>query len=234
MRPRRVTVAVLVSLSLLTLGTAQRPASPLPERMADTGGGTQLVTAVAARTGSTTGTVTWWDRKNGRWVAAGSAKARFGANGLTEGTTRKQGTNTTPTGLYGLPYAFGIEAAPSGTRSPYRRVRQNSWWCQDNDSRVYNRWTEPRAADCRASQAEHLVTYRTQYAHALVVDFNYHRPVRGRGAGIFLHVNGRGATAGCVSVPKSAMRKILRWATPARAPHLAIGTTGGRTAITRY
>lgn len=126
MRPRRVSVAVLVSLSLLSLGTAQRPASPLPERMADTGGGTQLITAVAARTGSTTGTVTWWDRKGGRWVAAGSAKARFGANGLTEGTTRKQGTNTTPTGLYGLPYAFGIEAAPSGTRSPYRRVRQNS------------------------------------------------------------------------------------------------------------
>jgi hypothetical protein len=30
------------------------------------------------------------------------------------------------------------------------------------------------------------------------------------------------------------MRKILRWANPARAPHLAIGTTGGRTAITRY
>ncbi|MGA5148939.1 L,D-transpeptidase family protein [Streptomyces griseoincarnatus] len=234
MRPRRVSVAVLVSLSLLSLGTAQRPASPLPERMADTGGGTQLITAVAARTGSTTGTVTWWDRKGGRWVAAGSAKARFGANGLTEGTTRKQGTNTTPTGLYGLPYAFGIEAAPSGTHSPYRRVRQNSWWCQDNGSRVYNRWTEPRAADCRASQAEHLITYRTQYAHALVVDFNYRRPVRGRGAGIFLHVNGRGATAGCVSVPKSAMREILRWASPARAPHLAIGTTGGRTAITRY
>ncbi|MEU3159409.1 L,D-transpeptidase family protein [Streptomyces griseoincarnatus] len=234
MRPRRVSVAVLVSLSLLSLGTAQRPASPLPERMTDTGGGTQLITAVAARTGSTTGTVTWWDRKDGRWVAAGSAKARFGANGLTEGTNRKQGTNTTPTGLYGLPYAFGIEAAPSGTRSPYRRVRQNSWWCQDNGSRVYNRWTEPRAADCRASQAEHLITYRTQYAHALVVDFNYRRPVRGRGAGIFLHANGRGATAGCVSVPKSAMRAILRWASPARAPHLAIGTTGGRTAITRY
>ncbi len=146
---------------------------------------------MAARTGSTTGTLTWWDRKGGRWVAAGSAKARFGANGLAEGTTRKQGTNTTPTGLYGLPYAFGIEAAPSGTRYSYRPVRQNSWWCQDNDSRVYNRWTEPRAADCRASRAEHLITYRTQYAHALVVDFNYRRPVPGRGAGIFLHVNGR-------------------------------------------
>ncbi|MFI5569948.1 L,D-transpeptidase family protein [Streptomyces sp. NPDC051740] len=233
MRPGAVPAAVLVSLSLLLLG-AGRPSAPLPDRMADTGGGTQLITAVAPGTGSTTGTVTWWDREDGRWVAAGSAPARFGANGLTEGTARRQGTDTTPTGLYGMPYAFGIEAAPRGTAYTYRPVRRNSWWCQDNDSRSYNRWTEPRAADCRAARAEHLIGYRAQYAHALVVGFNYHRPVRGRGAGIFLHVNGRGATAGCVSVPRTAMRKILRWADPARGPHIAIGTESGRTAITRY
>ncbi|MET9159792.1 L,D-transpeptidase family protein [Streptomyces sp. BPPL-273] len=233
-------VAVLVSASLLTLGAAPPGASaspPLPARMADTGGGTQLITAVAPGTGSTTGTVTWWDRRgagDGRWVRAGSAPARFGAGGLTDGATRVQGTNTTPTGLYDLPYAFGIRAAPRGTAYPYRPVRKDSWWCQDNASRAYNRWTEPRPADCRAAEAEHLVTYTAQYAHALVVGFNYHRPVRGRGAGIFLHVDGRGATAGCVSVPSEAMRRILRWAKPDERPHLAIGTEGGRTAITRY
>lgn len=225
--------AVLVSLSLLALG-AGRPSAPLPDRMADTGGGTQLITAVAPGPGSTTGTVTWWDREDGRWVAAGSAPARFGANGLVEGTVRRQGTNTTPTGLYGMPYAFGIEAAPRGTAYTYRPVRRDSWWCQDGGSRSYNRWTEPRAADCRAAEAERLTDYRAQYAHALVIGFNYHRPVRGRGAGIFLHVNGRGATAGCVSVPRTAMRKILRWADPARDPHIAIGTGSGRTAITRH
>ncbi|AZM78685.1 hypothetical protein D1J63_29890 [Streptomyces sp. KPB2] len=239
MRPG-VLVAVLVSASLLTLGAAPADGSaarPLPARMTDTGGGTQLITAVAPDTGSTTGTVTWWDRGSGgdgRWVAAGSAPARFGSGGLTEGATRVQGTNTTPTGLYDLPYAFGIEAAPHGTAYPYRPVRQDSWWCQDNASRSYNRWTEPRPADCRAAEAEHLVTYRTQYAYALVVGFNYDRPVRGRGAGIFLHVDGRGATAGCVSVPEDAMRRILRWAEPEERPHLAIGTSGGATAITRY
>lgn len=128
-------------------------------------------------------------------MRTGSAPARFGANGLVEGTARKQGTDTTPTGLYGLPYAFGIKAAPRGTAYTYRRVHRDSWWCQDNDSRSYNRWTEPRAADCRAAESEQLISYRAQYAHALVIDFNYERPVRGRGAGIFLHVNGRGATA---------------------------------------
>ncbi|MFC9131748.1 L,D-transpeptidase [Streptomyces sp. NPDC057099] len=232
MRPGAVTLAVS---SLLMLGAGQPVrAVPLPERMADTGGGTQLITAVAPKRASTKGTVTWWDLRGGRWVRTGSAPARFGANGLTEDAARKQGTNTTPTGLYGLPYAFGIKAAPRGTAYSYRRVHRDSWWCQDNDSRSYNRWTEPRAADCRAAESEQLITYRAQYAHALVVDFNYERPVRGRGAGIFLHVNGRGATAGCVSVPREAMRRILTWADPAKRPHIAVGTKSGTTAVTRY
>ncbi|CAM5496432.1 L,D-transpeptidase family protein [Streptomyces fumanus] len=231
MRPGAVAVLLAASLLLPAFAT---PPAPLPERMADTGGGAQLITAVAPDTGSTTGTVTWWDRRGGSWVRAGSAPARFGARGLADGRTRRQGTNTTPTGLYGLPYAFGVERAPRGTAYPYRPVREDSWWCQDNGSRSYNRWTEPRPADCAAAEAEHLITYGRQYAHALVVAFNYARPVRGRGAGIFLHVNGAGATAGCVSVPKGAMRRILAWAEPAARPHLAIGTASGATAVTRY
>ncbi|TWG01968.1 L,D-peptidoglycan transpeptidase YkuD (ErfK/YbiS/YcfS/YnhG family) [Streptomyces brevispora] len=233
MRRSLVTGSVLIALAALT-GARPPAAPPLPQRLADTGGGSQLITAEAASTGATTGTVTWWSMRSGRWVAAGSAPARFGANGLTEGASRVQGTDTTPTGLYDLPYAFGVKAAGPGTRYPYRRVQEGSWWCQDNAARAYNRWVEPRPADCRASEAEQLITYRTQYARALVVGFNYHRPVRGRGAGIFLHVNGPGATAGCVSVPAAAMDRILAWADPARRPHLAIGTGTGPTAITRY
>ncbi|MER7193122.1 L,D-transpeptidase family protein [Streptomyces flaveolus] len=235
MRPGAL--AALLALSALALGAAPAagPAPrPMPARMADTGGGTQLITAVAPGTGSTTGTVSWWDRRGGRWTRTGSAPARFGANGLADGATRTQSTNTTPTGLYDLPYAFGIQVPPRGTAYPYRPVREDSWWCQDNVSRAYNRWTEPLPADCRATEAEHLITYPEQYAHALVVGFNYDRPVRGRGAGIFLHVNGRGATAGCVSVPADAMRRILRWAVPGARPHIAIGTSGGATAVTRY
>ncbi|MEU6144838.1 L,D-transpeptidase family protein [Streptomyces sp. NPDC047081] len=226
----------LMSASLLVLGAAAPSVAvpPLPARMADTGGGTQLITAVAAKASSTTGTVTWWDLRNGQWVKAGSAAARFGAKGLVEGTERKQGTNTTPTGLYDLPFAFGIKAAPSGTTYKYRAVHSSSWWCEDNDSRSYNRWTEPLAADCRASESERLGAYPTQYAYALVIGFNYRTPVRKRGAGIFLHVNGRGATAGCVSVAGDAMKAILKWATPGKKPHIAIGTTGGSTVITQY
>ncbi|MGW1269917.1 L,D-transpeptidase family protein, partial [Streptomyces sp. NPDC002491] len=208
--------------------------APLPARMADPGPGTQLITALAPGTGSSVGVVEWWDLRDGRWVRAGSAPSRFGARGLVEGAARRQGGDTTPTGLYDLPFAFGVQAPPSGTSYPYRPVHEDSWWCQDNASRAYNRWTEPRPADCRADESEHLVAYRAQYAHALVIGFNYRKPVRHRGAGIFLHVDGRGATAGCVSVPAAAMGRILAWARPDGRPHIAIGTANGPTAITRY
>nr|WP_285560715.1 L,D-transpeptidase family protein [Streptomyces hygroscopicus] len=232
-------VASLVSLSALgLLGSAPAPHGPapvpLPARMADTGGGSQLITAQAPDSRSTTGTVTWWDLRNGAWTRAGSAPARFGANGLVEGGSRKQGTRTTPTGLYDLPFGFGTKAAPAGTGISYRAVKESSWWCQDNASSSYNRWTDPLPEDCRAAEAEHLSAYGGQYAYGLVVGFNYHRPVRDRGAGIFLHVDGKGATAGCVSVPEDAMRRILRWVVPGKGPHIALGTSGGVTDISRY
>ncbi|WP_445525143.1 hypothetical protein [Streptomyces cyslabdanicus] len=88
--------SILAALSLPTLGTAPAGEVPLPARMRDTGGGTQLITASAARTDATSGTVTWWDRRGGRWVRTGSAPARFGARGLVEGTARRQRTNTRP------------------------------------------------------------------------------------------------------------------------------------------
>lgn len=247
-RPRLGARAVaLLSAAGVVLGVPAAPGSaatppavsptprvPLPATMADTGGGTQLVTARARTTGATTGTVRWWQRHNGRWRQVGSAPARFGAGGLAEGGSRVQGTATTPTGLYDLPFGFGTAPAPPGTTTPYRRVGAASWWCEDNASASYNRWVDPLPPDCAPGESERLADYPTQYGRALVIGFNYHRPVRGRGAGIFLHVHGRGATAGCVSVPAGAMARILSWVRPSAHPHIALGTASGPTALTRY
>ncbi|CAL9368089.1 L,D-transpeptidase family protein [Streptomyces sp. enrichment culture] len=228
-RPALVLAAALIALAAHSPARAHAPdpagSRSAPPAVGGTGG--QLITAEAAGPRATTGTVTWWERRGGRaWTRVGSAPARFGAGGLVRGDQRRQGTSTTPTGVYGLPFAFGIEPAPPGTAYPYRAVTRASWWCQDNASRSYNRWVEPLPADCRAAEAEHLITYRAQYAHALVIGYNYDRPVRGRGAGIFLHADGKGPTAGCVSVPEAAMERILRWVRPDARPRIAIGWAG--------
>ncbi|MFE5732735.1 hypothetical protein ACFQ7A_17740 [Streptomyces sp. NPDC056528] len=45
----------------------------------------------------------------------------------------------------------------------------------------------------------------------------------GRGAGIFPHVNGSGATAGCVSVPRVRMDRIMDRVRPSAGPLIADG-----------
>ncbi len=224
---------VSASVSLLGLSPGRGP-EPLPARMADTGGGTQLITAAAPGTDSASGTVTWWDLRDGQWVEAGSAPARFGANGLVEGGAREQGTNTTPTGLYGIPFGFGIRAAPAGTRVEYRPVTAAS--CVVPGQRLHVVQPLDRAA---ARRLPGLAVGGTELLRPPVRVRARHRlQLRTAGArarrGIFLHVNGKAATAGCVLVPEDAMRKILSWADPAREPHIAIGTTDGATAVTRY
>lgn len=187
-------VVALASASLLLLAAvpSRAAAPPIPSLLADTGGGSQLILAEAPRANSTAGTVSWWERRGRAWVRVGSVAARFGAKGLVEGGSRKQGSYTTPTGLYDLPYAFGIKAAPGGTKAKYRRVSGSSWWCEDTRSRVYNRWSEPLARDCRGSESERLISYATQYAYGFVVGFNYAKPVKGRGPGSFCMSTGVG------------------------------------------
>lgn len=211
------------------------PGVPLPAAMADTGGGTQLITARARTLGATTGTVKWWQRRNGRWRQLGSAPARFGAAWPGRGPQPGAGHQNHPDRAVRpavrlrdragdrpapQPPTAGSARTPGGARTTPPPPTTAGW----------NRC--PRTA--RPTSPSAWPHYPTQYSRALVIGFNYHRPVRGRGAGIFLHVNGKGATAGCVSVPAGTMARILSWVRPSAHPHLAIGTPSGPTAITRY
>ncbi len=47
--------------------------------------------------------------------------------------------------------------------------------------------------------------------------------MRHRGAGIFLHVNGGGATAGCVSAPRPFLRTLMGGSTRPRDRVIAVG-----------
>jgi L,D-peptidoglycan transpeptidase YkuD (ErfK/YbiS/YcfS/YnhG family) len=215
---------------------------PLPARMRNTGGGTQLITAVSSGTtnATRTGTLTWWRRQGTTWIKVGSAPARFGYHGLSD--NRLEGDGTTPTGLYTLPLAFGLRANP-GTRLPWRHVDAGSWWDENSLSARYNTWYENcpssicwRARTRSAHSSEHLADYPVQYAYAAFIGFNagttkVRPPARPSGSGIFLHVNGTGYTAGCVSVPQSSLVALLRWLNPAAKPHIAIGNSAS---ITRF
>jgi len=206
--------------------TPVRPAPPsfgVPVVLADA---TQLITV---RSSGSRATVTAWAKRGSTWVVVGGPWAgRVGSNGTVPASLRKQWTSTTPAGTFTLTEAFGLQADP-GALLPYHRVTADDWWVQDNASPYYNQMrqaslggfdtTLPPSAK---NSSEHLITYTTQYRYAVVIDFNRWPAVRYRGAGIFLHVNGPGATGGCVSVPESAMVWLLRWLRPDAHPRIAI------------
>ena len=174
--------------------------------------------------------VTFWKLTDTGWRARFSADdGRIGYGGLVRGTKREQGTGTTPLGTYALPWAFGMAPPDDRWKLRYRPVESGDFWVQDNESAYYNRYRNQAEGGFRwwlptsdPDSSERLTDFGQQYRIAVVTDFNV-KQVRHRGAGIFLHVNGPGATAGCVSAPGVFMDKLMRVLDPARVPVIAVG-----------
>ena len=174
--------------------------------------------------------VTLWAHRDGRWMRRmRAADCWIGYGGLVAARRRHQGTGTTPVGTFRLPSAFGRHARARSWDLGYRRIRQGDFWVEDNGSRFYNRYRNQRQGGFRwrlpasdENGSERLSDYPVQYEYSIVTSFN-HRQVRHRGAGIFLHVNGDGATAGCVSAPRWALRKLMARLDPRQVPVVAIG-----------
>jgi L,D-peptidoglycan transpeptidase YkuD (ErfK/YbiS/YcfS/YnhG family) len=174
--------------------------------------------------------VSFWKLTRTGWQERFSAEdGRIGYGGLVLPTRRKQGTGTTPLGTYRLPWAFGNGPRNVRWQLRYREVRRGDFWVQDNASAYYNRYRNQAQGGFRwwlptsdPNSSERLSDFGHQYRIAIVTDFNK-RQVRHRGAGIFLHVNGDGATAGCVSAPGVFLDKLMRVLDPDRVPVIAVG-----------
>lgn len=232
---------LLAALLLALLPAAPAGAAPAPEAAAAPrtvvldgvrvrlGARTQQVVTVNHTSGHGA-RVAFWGIRGGRWVERFSTTdGRIGYGGLVPGRQRRQGTGTTPLGTYRLPSAFGTHRADPAWSLPYRTIRRGDFWVQDNASDFYNRYRNQRRGGFRwwlpssdPNSSERLTDYRQQYEYAVVVKFNWGQ-VRHRGSGIFLHVNGAGATAGCVSAPRGFLRRVMNRLDPDRAPVIAIG-----------
>jgi L,D-peptidoglycan transpeptidase YkuD (ErfK/YbiS/YcfS/YnhG family) len=250
---QRVLAGLAGALALVAGGLAapSAPASaerlsaapPLPSYVDAPARVRQMVTVTSPGWRTTRATLRLWRRPaGGRWRAVGGpVPARIGYGGWVRGRVRRQSTGTTPAGKYTLPRAFGSLADPGGSL-PYRRFDRNDYWpYEPRDPATYNIYQPHKAAGTqwRPGYRERLWDYRDQYRYAVVVGFNLPDGVHwsrarrqwvatdpadtSRGGGIFLHVNGRGATAGCVSVGLAAMRRVVRWLDDARDPLVAMG-----------
>ena len=204
--------------------TVQCPPT-LVNGLADTRNAQQLVTVVAPTKRSTTAALQLWRKVDDCWVtAAGPWRAYLGRNGLS--ADRHEGDKTTPMGIFGFRRVmYGLAPNP-GVRYRYHRIVCGDWWVEDPRSPYYNKFHHVRcgAKPPFRTTSEDMSKSPMAYRHLVVVDFNTHPIVPGRGSGIFLHVSTGRPTLGCVSLPRAQLVRTLRWLDPAASPLIAIGT----------
>jgi L,D-peptidoglycan transpeptidase YkuD (ErfK/YbiS/YcfS/YnhG family) len=90
---------------------------------------------------------------------------------------------------------------------PVRAIRPEDAWCEDPSSRHYN---QPMRRD-RDHEGDRLARADGLYDFIIEIDHNYSPRVAGRGSAVFLHLARPdfSPTAGCVSMTRSAMLRLL-------------------------
>ena len=176
----------------------------------------QLIIVAATGMNKTTATVSMHERdKNGNWIQILSVNGYVGKYGLVKDSERKEGCNRTPIGAYVIDKAFGIADDP-GCAIPYTKVTKDLYWSGDQRKGMhYNKMVSIKdVPGLDKKNSEHLIDYKQPYQYCLNIGFNKKCTI-GKGSAIFLHCNStRKYTAGCVSVPKSSMLKIMKRVKP--------------------
>ncbi len=149
------------------------------------------------------------DIRRGWLCAAGlTIPVALGRGGIL--ANKREGDGGTPKGTFRprrLWWRSDRHARPQ-TFLPVRAIRPEDAWCEDPRSRHYNRPIRLKRDEGgdRLTRADHL------YDFIVEIDHNTSPRIAGRGSAVFLHLvrDNFGPTAGCVSMTRSAMLRLLR------------------------
>jgi L,D-peptidoglycan transpeptidase YkuD (ErfK/YbiS/YcfS/YnhG family) len=179
----------------------------------------QVITVTAASHSTTYATFRAYRLSDGRKVAVfGPWTARVGYNGIARPGKKREGDGKTPSGTYGFSFYFGVEP-DRGFSFPFRHAYRYDVWDDDPASARYNEWVNTHKHNAGANpEPMHQVP---AYDYAAAIAYNTRR-TPGLGSAIFLHVGTGAATAGCVSIPRAELLKVLRWMRPRDHPKITI------------
>ena len=139
------------------------------------------------------------------WEEKFAVSGRVGSGGIGK---QREGDKKTPTGAYNLHIPFGIKENP-GCAIEYAQVNENHYW-GGKPAKYYNKLVDiSKVSDYRIGSGEHIIDYGDVYNYCVAIDYNPEGIV-GKGSAIFLHCSGKGATAGCVSIPEKDMIMVLK------------------------
>jgi L,D-peptidoglycan transpeptidase YkuD (ErfK/YbiS/YcfS/YnhG family) len=149
------------------------------------------------------------------WLVAGPFRipCAIGPAGVVR--VKREGDGGTPAGRFALLWGYyrPDRPRPAAGGVPLQALRRDQGWCEDPESRNYNRPVRAPSRDAtdRMWRADAL------YDLVFVLEQNFSRRAKGRGSAIFFHIARAdlSPTAGCVAIPLAAMRRL--------APRLARG-----------
>jgi L,D-peptidoglycan transpeptidase YkuD (ErfK/YbiS/YcfS/YnhG family) len=144
------------------------------------------------------------------WLTAGgqTIPVALGRGGVR--ANKREGDGRTPKGTFRPRQVWWrADRHPRPpTFLPVRAIGPEDAWCEDPSSRHYNRPVRRGQTD----SGDRLMRDDNLYDFIVEIDHNSSPRIKGRGSAVFLHLarDNFGPTAGCVSMTKSAMLRLLR------------------------
>jgi L,D-peptidoglycan transpeptidase YkuD (ErfK/YbiS/YcfS/YnhG family) len=198
-------------------------------------GSTQCVVGVSEGWNSSHVTLTYFERKDGKWKQAGVHwKGRLGSKGLVWGrglhpnpkgsVLKTEGDYRSPAGVFNLGGVWGShEKVKKHTKTFYHHVTTRDLWVEDPKSKFYNQFVtlddEPKTEWEKKAQM-----VQNDYPHSLkmfIAHNAYPNTVSGGGSSIFFHIwrkEGASASAGCTTMPENKLRELIATVDPGRSP----------------
>ena len=163
------------------------------------------------------------EKKNKIWqLISKPITVGIGRKGFAAPYAKREGDNQSPSGFFRLGLLFCYDKVVN-TKMPFIQTSPEDKWIDDPNSIDYNRHIR---GVTQANSYENLKIRSDEYKYCMVIEYNMHPVVKGRGSAIFLHLSeGEMAnpSAGCVVVTKSDMEWLLNWMRPESKPSILMG-----------
>mgnify|MGYP001199158965 FL=1 len=136
-----------------------------------------------------------------------SIKCVIGKNGLNK--NKKEGDKSTPIGKFKLGplYWRADKIEKPETNISCKKINKNMGWCNDIDSRFYNKEIKVN------KKIKHEKLFRKDYKYNLflVIKYNDKKIIKGKGSAIFIHLTKNyKKTAGCIAVKQKDFLVMIK------------------------